>query len=191
MPFTDADIVAYFEEKADLIIEDNLVVSEDDPDEFADLRNGIVKAVLDYCKRMRKALQVKSAARGTSTSGGKSRSGRPYATFVRMMGALKRGELDSKFLDYEVTPGDHYNRSKKENKSADRYDLFISDGENPLNVDGVTQSLQTLHETLSKYPGMGNTVTLTGVLWGLLEKDTQVDLTSKFLKDHPPAAAEA
>lgn len=190
MPFTDADIIKYFEDSADEVIKANLEGPEDEPDAFEDLRNGFVHIALAYCKKMRTALGKKvTSASGTSTSassGGKSRAGKPYATFVKMMGAIKRGEMEEEFLDYQVTPGHNYDNKKS--KSAERYNGFVADKDKPLEVDGTEQSLHDLHKTLSEFPGMGNTVTLAGVMWGLLPPDVRTDLTSKYLEIHPPPA---
>lgn len=188
MPFTDADIKSHFEEKADKIIADNLEIPEEDPNAFDDLRDSIVAEALAYCKRMRKALSAVATASGSTTksASGKSRSGKPYATFVKMMGAMKKGELEPKFLSMMVTPGVHFNTNKTSNSVA-RYKEFTEDESNPLDIDGEEITLEDLYAKIRDRKDMSNTVTLAGLMWGILPPDARTGLTSAYLDDHPPA----
>jgi hypothetical protein len=189
MPFTTSDNLEYITNMVNTVIDDGLAVDPDTPDMYDPLKQEMIELTASYMTDLVHHYQThkpKSSSKSSKNSKNSKSTGKPkkksYSTFVSIMSAKKRGDLDDSINDTLITPVEHY--ANNTSPSAVRYASF------KLDIEGKEMNLGDLHDIIKEQKEMSNGMCLTGVVWGLIETKVREDIVARWRAMQPAEEEE-
>jgi hypothetical protein len=165
----------------DDIINEELAVDPDTPDMYEPLTKVLSDAIALYVTTLM-TNQSKIVVPKTKAKKSKSSESRknPYAPFVGLVAKLHRNQLSHELCDTQLVAG--FNYVDATSTSAEKYKAL------DLGIDGTTMSLRELYDiVVARDPSMKG-IPRTGVIWGIIPKDTREALVARYLESLPPKA---